>query len=115
MPKNDLFEAPDYYQIDELLTDEHKLIRASVRDWVKKEVSPIIEDFAHRAAFPKHLIKGLGEIGAFGPTIPVEYGGAGLDYMSYGIIMQEIERGDSGIRSAASVQGSLVMYPIYAY
>jgi glutaryl-CoA dehydrogenase len=115
MPKNDLFEAPDYYQIDELLTDEHKLIRATVRDWVKKEVSPIIEDFAQRAAFPKHLIKGLGEIGAFGPTIPVEYGGAGLDYMSYGIIMQEIERGDSGIRSAASVQGSLVMYPIYAY
>lgn len=115
MPKNDLFEAPDYYHIDELLTDEHKLIRATVRDWVKKEVSPIIEDFAQRAAFPKHLIKGLGEIGAFGPTIPVEYGGAGLDYMSYGIIMQEIERGDSGIRSAASVQGSLVMYPIYAY
>ncbi len=115
MPKKDLFESPDYYQIDELLTDEHKLIRASVRDWVKKEVSPIIEDYAQRAEFPKQLIKGLGEIGAFGPTIPVEYGGAGLDYMSYGIIMQEIERGDSGIRSTASVQGSLVMYPIYAY
>jgi glutaryl-CoA dehydrogenase len=115
MSKKDLFESPDYYQLDELLTEEHKLIRASVRDWVKKELSPIIEDYAQRAEFPKQLIKGLGEIGAFGPTIPVEYGGAGLDYMAYGIIMQEIERGDSGIRSAASVQGSLVMYPIYAY
>jgi glutaryl-CoA dehydrogenase len=115
MAKTDLFESPDYYLMDELLTDEHKLIRATVRDWVKKEVSPIIEDYAQRAEFPKQLIKGLGEIGAFGPTIPVEYGGAGLDYISYGIIMQEIERGDSGIRSTASVQGSLVMYPIYAY
>ncbi len=115
MAKTDLFEAPDYYLIDELLTDEHKLIRATVRDWVKKEVSPIIEDYAQKAEFPKHLLKGLAEIGAFGPTVPVEYGGAGLDYIAYGIIMQEIERGDSGIRSTASVQGSLVMYPIYAY
>jgi glutaryl-CoA dehydrogenase len=115
MPKTDLFESPDYYLLDELLTDEHKLIRSSVRDWVKKELTPIIEDYAQKAEFPKQLIKGLAEIGAFGPTIPVEYGGAGLDYMSYGIIMQEIERGDSGIRSTASVQGSLVMYPIYAY
>ena len=77
--KKDLYEAPDYYMLDELLTEEHKLIRSTTRDWVKKEVSPIIEDFAQRAEFPKHLIKGLGEIGAFGPTIPVEYGGAGLD------------------------------------
>ena len=115
MAKTDLFEAPDYYLIDELLTDEHKLIRATVRDWVKKEVSPIIEDYAQKAEFPKQLLKGLAEIVAFGPTIPVEYGGAGLDYIAYGIIMQEIERGDSGIRSTASVQGSLVMYPIYAY
>ncbi|MDB5128262.1 acyl-CoA dehydrogenase family protein [Mucilaginibacter sp.] len=115
MAKTDLFEAPDYYLLDELLSEEHKLIRASVRDWVKKEVSPIIEDYAQKAKFPKQLLKGLAEIGAFGPTIPVEYGGAGLDYMAYGIIMQEIERGDSGIRSTASVQGSLVMYPIYAY
>ena len=113
--KKDAYEQPDYYLLDDLLTEEHKLIRSTVREWVKKEVSPIIEDFAQRAAFPKHLIKGLGEIGAFGPTIPVEYGGAGLDYISYGIIMQEIERGDSGIRSTASVQGSLVMYPIYAF
>jgi glutaryl-CoA dehydrogenase len=115
MAKTDLYESPDYYLLDELLTDEHKLIRATVRDWVKREVSPIIEEYAQRAEFPKHLLKGLAEIGAFGPTVPVEYGGAGLDYMSYGIIMQEIERGDSGIRSTASVQGSLVMYPIYAY
>jgi glutaryl-CoA dehydrogenase len=115
MSRTDLFEAPDYYLLDELLTEEHKLIRKSVRDWVKKELSPVIEDYAQRAEFPMHLIKGLAEIGAFGPTIPVEYGGAGLDYMAYGIIMQEIERGDSGIRSASSVQGSLVMYPINAY
>lgn len=115
MAKTDLYESPDYYLLDELLTDEHKLIRATVRDWVKREVSPIIEEYAQRAEFPKHLLKGLAEIGAFGPTVPAEYGGAGLDYMSYGIIMQEIERGDSGIRSTASVQGSLVMYPIYAY
>ncbi|WP_184549929.1 acyl-CoA dehydrogenase family protein [Mucilaginibacter sp. FT3.2] len=115
MAKTDLYESPDYYQLDELLTEEHKLIRSSVRDWVKKELSPIIEDYAQKAEFPMQLVKGLAEIGAFGPTIPVEYGGAGLDYMAYGIIMQEIERGDSGIRSASSVQGSLVMYPIYAY
>lgn len=115
MAKTDLYEAPDYYLLDELLTDEYKLIRASVRDWVKKELSPIIEDYAQKAEFPSQLLKGLAEIGAFGPTIPVEYGGAGLDYTSYGIIMQELERGDSGIRSTASVQGSLVMYPIYAY
>jgi glutaryl-CoA dehydrogenase len=115
MAKTDLFESPDYYQLDDLLTDEHKLIRKSVRDWVKKEVSPIIEEYAQRAEFPKQLLKGLAEIGAFGPTIPTEYGGLGLDYTAYGLIMQEIERGDSGIRSTASVQGSLVMYPIYAY
>lgn len=113
--KKDLYESPDYYLLDELLTEEHKLVRGSVREWVKREVSPVIEDFAQRAEFPKHLISGLAEVGAFGPTIPQEYGGAGLDYISYGIIMQEIERGDSGIRSTASVQGSLVMYPIFAF
>ncbi|MBL7929509.1 MAG: acyl-CoA dehydrogenase family protein [Bacteroidia bacterium] len=115
MAKTDLFQSPDYYQIDELLTDEHKLVRNSVREWVKREVSPIIEEYAQRAEFPKHLIKGLAEIGAFGPYIPQEYGGGGLDQISYGLIMQEIERGDSGIRSTASVQSSLVMYPIYTY
>jgi glutaryl-CoA dehydrogenase len=115
MPKTDFFESPDYYLLDELLTDEHKLIRKSVRDWVKKEISPIIEDYAQRAEFPNQVLEGLAEIGAFGPTIPEQYGGLGLDYIAYGIIMQELERGDSGIRSTASVQGSLVMYPIYAY
>lgn len=113
--KQDLYEAPDYYLIDELLTDEHRLVRNTVRNWVKKEVSPIIEDYAQRSEFPKQLLSGLADIGAFGPTIPQEYGGAGLDYIAYGLIMQEIERGDSGIRSTASVQGSLVMYPIYAF
>ena len=115
MAKTDLFQSPDYFQIDELLTEEHKLVRNSVREWVKKEVSPIIEEYAQRAEFPKQLIKGLAHIGAFGPYIPVEYGGGGLDQVSYGLIMQELERGDSGIRSTASVQSSLVMYPIYTY
>jgi glutaryl-CoA dehydrogenase len=111
----DLFESPDLYAIDDLLTEEHKLIRSAVRSFVKKEISPIIEDYAQRAAFPHHLVKKFGEVGAFGPTIPEEYGGGGLDYIAYGLIMQEIERGDSGMRSTASVQGSLVMYPIYKY
>jgi len=113
--KPDLFEAPDYYNLDELLTDEHKLIRDAAREWVKRDVSPIIEEYAQKAEFPQQIIKGLAEIGAFGPYIPVEYGGAGLDQISYGLIMQEIERGDSGVRSTASVQSSLVMYPIWKY
>ncbi len=113
--KKDLYESPDYFLLDELLSDEHKLIRSTARDWVKNALSPIIEDYAQRAEFPKQLIAGLAELGAFGPTIPEAYGGAGLDYISYGILMQEIERGDSGVRSTASVQGSLVMYPIFAY
>ena len=113
--KPDLFEAPDYYKVDDLLTDEHKLIRNSVRDWVKKSVSPIIEEHAQKAKFPNHLLKELADIGAFGPNIPAEYGGSGLDEISAGLIMQEIERGDSGIRSTASVQSSLVMGPIFNY
>lgn len=113
--KPDLFEAPDYFQLDDLLTEEHKLVRDAARSWVKRSVSPIIEGYAQRAEFPTEIIAGLAEIGAFGPYIPEEYGGAGLDQISYGIIMQEIERGDSGVRSTASVQSSLVMYPIYAY
>ena len=114
MSKNQ-FKGVDYYNIDELLSDEQKMVRDAARQWVSKEVSPIIEDHCQKAIFPKHLLKGLGEIGAFGPYIPQEYGGAGLDHISYGLIMQELERGDSGIRSTASVQSSLVMYPIYAY
>lgn len=113
--KPDLFEAPDYYNIDDLLSEEHKLVRSAARDWVKRDVSPIIEEYAQRAEFPTQIINGLAEIGAFGPYIPAEYGGAGLDQISYGLIMQEIERGDSGVRSTASVQSSLVMYPIWKY
>jgi glutaryl-CoA dehydrogenase len=113
--KPDLFQAPDYYQLDDLLTEEHKLVRDASREWVKREVSPIIEEYAQKAEFPKQIINGLAEIGAFGPYIPEEYGGAGLDQISYGLIMQEIERGDSGVRSTASVQSSLVMYPIWKY
>ena len=111
----DLYQAPDYFLMDELLTEEHKLIRDAAREWVKREVSPIIEDACQKAEFPKQIIKGLGEIGAFGPYIPAKYGGSGLDQISYGLIMQELERGDSGVRSTASVQTSLVMYPIWKY
>ncbi|TDW95776.1 acyl-CoA dehydrogenase family protein [Dinghuibacter silviterrae] len=114
MPQ-DLFQSPDYYLLDELLTDEHKMVRDSVRAYVKKEITPDIETYAQKAEFPTHVIKGLGALGCFGPTVPAEYGGGGLDYISYGLMMQELERGDSGIRSTASVQGSLVMFPIYAY
>ncbi len=107
--------APDYFQIDDLLTEEHLLIRQTMRDFVKREILPDIERWAQEAHFPSEIVKKFGDVGAFGPTIPTEYGGGGLDYISYGIIMQEIERGDSGMRSTASVQGSLVMYPIYKY
>ena len=113
--KSDLFKHPDYYNLDDLYSEEHKLIRDTARQWVKKEVSPIIDEHYEKATFPMHLLRGLGEIGAFGPYIPVEYGGSGLDQISYGIIMQELERCDSGLRSTASVQSSLVMYPIWKY
>lgn len=113
--RTDLFTSPDYFQLDELLTDEQKMIRETVRQYVKKEISPIIEDYAQRAEFPEQIVKQMGDLGVFGPTIPTTYGGGGLDYVSYGLMMQELERGDSGVRSTASVQGSLVMYPIYAY
>jgi glutaryl-CoA dehydrogenase len=113
--RSDLFVSPDYYQLDDLLTEEQKHIREAVRNYVKKEISPIIEDFAQRSEFPQQIVKQLGDLGCFGPTIPALYGGGGLDYISYGLMMQELERGDSGVRSTASVQGSLVMFPIYAY
>jgi glutaryl-CoA dehydrogenase len=113
--KPDVFEAPDYYNLDDLLSEEHKLVREAARDWVKRDVSPIIETYAQKAEFPKQILSGLAEIGAFGPYIPEQYGGAGLDQIAYGLIMQEIERGDSGVRSTASVQSSLVMYPIWKY
>ena len=110
--RTDQYQGHDYYLMDELLTDEHKLIRDAAREWVKKEVSPIIEEAAENCKFPQHLLPGLASIGAFGPYIPEEYGGAGLDQIAYGLIMQELERCDSGLRSTASVQSSLVMYPI---
>ena len=115
MASSDLFQSPDYFDIDDLLTDEHKLIRETVRNYVKKDISPIIEDYAQRGEFPLQIVKQMGELGCFGPTTPVEYGGGGLDNLSYGLMMQELERGDSGVRSTASVQGSLVMYPINAF
>ncbi|MBD3637967.1 MAG: acyl-CoA dehydrogenase family protein [Crocinitomicaceae bacterium] len=111
----DLYTHPDYYNMDDLLSEEHKMVRTATRDWIKQNVSPIIEDYYERAAFPEHLVKGLGEIGALGPYIPEEYGGPGLDQISYGLIMQELERCDSGLRSTSSVQSSLVMYPIWRY
>jgi len=113
--KTDTFQSPDYFNVDDLLTEEHKLVRESVRNYVKKEISPIIEDYAQRAEFPVQIVKQLGDLGCFGPTVPEQYGGGGLDYISYGLMMQELERGDSGVRSTASVQGSLVMFPIYQY
>ena len=111
----DQYQAHDYYFMDELLSDEHKLIRDSARAWVKKEVSPIIDDYYERAEFPNQILSGLAGIGGFGPYISEEYGGAGLDQISYGLIMQELERCDSGLRSTSSVQSSLVMYPIYKF
>jgi glutaryl-CoA dehydrogenase len=113
--RTDLFQSPDYYQVDGLLTEEQIMIRETVRNYVKKHISPIIEDYAQRAEFPQQIVKELGDLGCFGPTVPTEYGGGSLDYISYGLMMQELERGDSGVRSTASVQGSLVMFPIYAY
>lgn len=113
--RTDLYTHPDYFNMDDLLSEEHKLVRDAARAWVKKEVSPIIDDHYEKATFPNHILPGLGEIGAFGPYIPEEYGGPGLDQISYGLIMQEIERGDSGVRSTSSVQSSLVMYPIWKY
>lgn len=111
----DLYVHPDYLFMDELLTDEQKLVRDTARAWVKKEVSPIIEEYYEKAEFPKQIVKGLGEIGAFGPYIPEQYGGPGFDQITYGLLMQELERCDSGLRSTASVQSSLVMYPIFRF
>ena len=109
------FESVDFYNIDEILTDEQKLIRNSVRDFVSREISPNIEEWFENNHFPIEIVKKMGNSGIFGPTVNEKYGGGGLDYISYGLIMQELERGDSGMRSTASVQSSLVMYPIEAY
>lgn len=109
------YNPPDHYLVDELFTVEQKMVRSTIRDWVNNSVKPIIEEYCDKAKFPMHLVKEMGEIGAFGPFIPSEYGGSDLDHVSYGLIMQELERGDSGIRSFASVQTSLVMYPIFSF
>jgi glutaryl-CoA dehydrogenase len=113
--REDRYQHHDYYGVDDLLSTEHKLARDAVREWVKAEVSPIIEYYADKAECPRQLFKGLAEIGAYGPSLPAEYGCGGMDEIAYGVIMQELERGDSGVRSMASVQGSLVMYPIYKF
>ncbi len=115
MAKSGKFISPDYYNLDDLLDDDYKLIRQSVRDWIDENVMPIIEDCAQKCECPTHLIPGMGKMGLFGPFVPEQYGGPGLDYIAYGVIMQEVERGDSGIRSMASVQSSLVMFPILKY
>ncbi len=105
----------DYFDIESFLTEEQRAIRDAVRQWVRTRLVPIIDDYAQRAECPTHLIPEMAQLGLFGPFIPEEYGGAGLDYISYGLMMQELEAGDSGIRSMASVQGSLVMYPIWKF
>ncbi len=115
MAKTDMFQPHDYLMLDELISEENKLARDAIRDWVKQEVTPIIEESAQKHETSIKILKGLGEIGAYGPNIPVEYGGGGMDEIGYGVIMQELERGDSGVRSMASVQTSLVMYPINRY
>ncbi|MGJ1433532.1 acyl-CoA dehydrogenase family protein [Sphingobacterium spiritivorum] len=105
----------DYFQIDELLSEEQLMIRNTVREFVNKEIRPVVDEAAQQHNDIPGLMQKLGAIGALGPYIPQEYGGAGLDQLSYGLIMQELEAGDSAVRSAASVQSSLVMFPIYTY
>lgn len=105
----------DFFNIDELLTEENRLIRQSVADFTDTEIKPIIDSYAQRAVFPGYLVKRFGELGILGVTLPGEYGGTGADYISYGVVCQEIERGDSGMRSTLSVQNSLVIWPIYTY
>lgn len=109
------FRHPDYFLLDELLTDEEKAIRDTIRDFVTQEVLPVIEEYNQKMEFPFHLVSKMADLGIFGPTLPPEYGGMGINNITYGLIMQELERGDSGIRSFASVQSGLVMYPIYTF
>src|SRR5438045_2772759 len=108
------FRGVDYYGIEDLLSEDERMIRDTVRDWVESEFLPLVTDAHRHGTFPVELIPRLGEMGVFGATI-TGYGCAGLNNVAYGLIMQELERGDSGLRSAASVQSGLVMYPIYAY
>lgn len=109
------FKQPDYYLLDELFTDEEKAIRDTVREFVSNEVIPIIDKHNQEMTFPKEVIPKMAELGLFGPTLDPEYGGMGINNVAYGLIMQELERGDSGVRSFASVQSGLVMYPIFTF
>jgi glutaryl-CoA dehydrogenase len=109
------YQALDYYRLDDLLTDEERMIRDSVRDWVSDKVIPVIDHAFRDHRFPTELVPEMAELGLFGPTLPEEYGGAGIGDIAYGLAMQELERGDSGVRSFASVQSALVMYPIYTW
>jgi glutaryl-CoA dehydrogenase len=109
------FHGVDFYNLDGLLSEEERAVRDTVRGWVDDNLLPIIGDAYVEGKFPKQLIPGMAELGLFGANLPEEYGCAGLDNVAYGLIMQELERGDSGVRSFASVQGALVMYPIYAF
>lgn len=110
-----MFTGVDFYHIDELLNEEERMIRQTVRDYVDEQFLPVIAEYHRKADFPLSVIPELGELGVLGVTIPEQYGAAGLSHTIYGLAMQELERGDSGLRSFASVQGSLVMYPIYRY
>lgn len=112
MPK---FQGVDYYGIDSLLSDEELLVRNTVRAFVDDNVLPVIEKHNREGTFPHHLVKTMAELGLFGATLPAKYGCAGLNNVAYGLMMQELERGDSGIRSFASVQSGLVMYPIFTF
>lgn len=111
----DAFVAPDYYAIDEMLSDEERQARDRVRSFIGSDVLPIIEDYAQRMRFPEQLVSEFARLGLLGPNLPTEYGGGGLSNVAYGLMMQEVERADSGLRSFCSVQGSLVMYPIWRY
>jgi glutaryl-CoA dehydrogenase len=109
------FEGVDFYRVDQLLSEDERAVRDTVRAWVEEHLIPVIGDCYIEGRFPKQLIPGLAELGVFGANLPEEYGCAGLNNVAYGLIMQELERGDSGIRSFASVQGALVMYPIFSF
>jgi glutaryl-CoA dehydrogenase len=109
------FHGVDFYNLDGLLSEEERAVRDTVRAWVDDNLLPIIGECYVEGRFPKQLIPGMAALGLFGANLPEEYGCAGLDNVAYGLIMQELERGDSGVRSFASVQGGLVMYPIYAF
>ncbi|HMV26978.1 MAG TPA: acyl-CoA dehydrogenase family protein, partial [bacterium] len=109
------FKNVDYYDMDTLLSDEERMTRDTVRDFVDDKILPIIEEHNRNGTFPMNLVKEMADLGVFGANLPEKYGCAGMNNVAYGLIMQELERGDSGVRSFASVQGALVMYPIYAY